>query len=170
MRNIVLSIVLMFVFSGCTLPSTKLAQNGSMRVQAVQDGVENDLVVALGRENFEVAKLSIVLELEKAKSGQTPEVQAKLDAVAVASTATLKEFAKKRDATMGWDRDHERANALKYVTVDQKLFSSQGILNYLGNRLVTGSKKVITAWDAAKQEWKDTLEPEEPETPKPVTP
>lgn len=143
--------------AGCTPPSVRLAQAGSHRSQNVSDGVHTDMFAALSRENFETAKLQILLETEKAKRGLPDEVSAKLDEVANNSIAGLTEFAKKRDVMVGWDRDHERANALKYVTVDQKLFSQQGIFNYLGQRIAGGSRKLVTAWDEAKQEWEHSI-------------
>jgi hypothetical protein len=138
---------------GCTLPSTKMAQEGSYKSQAVTDGVHHDMFKALSRENYEVAILNVKLEAEKAKQGQPPEVCKMIDAMAQRDIAALTEFAKKRDAMVVWDRDHERANAYKYVTVDAKLFSEQGILNYLGGRISDGAKKFMNSWDAGKQVW-----------------
>lgn len=135
----------------CTSQSTLMAQDGSFRSQSVTDGVHRDMFKALSRENHQVTVLDIQLAAEKAKQGQPSEVQAAIDVAAARAIQAVTEFAVKRDKMVEWDRDHERANAYKYVTVDAKLFSSQGILNYLGSQLSEGSKKVFDAWDAATQ-------------------
>lgn len=139
-----LSVVL--PLTGCTAESTKIAQEASLRVQSVQDGVHNDMMNALSRENYEVAVLTATSATSKAQV-----------------VAAIKEFAKKRDKQLVWDRDHERANALKYVTVDAKLYSEQGIANYIGKRFSTGSKETIKAWDVANvtvnQKPKPTTQP-----------
>ena len=157
LTGIALLVILCITNINCTLPSTKMAQEGSFKSQAVTDGVHRDMFGALSRENYEVAKLNILLNAEKAKVGQTS-----IDASAQKDIESLKEFAVKRDRMVEWDRDHERAAAYKYVTVDAKLFSEQGILNYLGGRLSDGSKKLFSAWDSAKLTWKlPTTQPSE---------
>jgi hypothetical protein len=149
-----------FMFAGgCTAPSTRLAQDGSFRTQAVTDGVHRDMFGALSRENFETARLNILLEAEKSKQDATPEVRDAITKAANRSILALTEFAIKRDKMVEWDRDHERANALKYVTVDAKLFSEQGILNYIGGRLSDGAKALFKSWDAGKQSWNATTQP-----------
>jgi len=161
MKNIryyVITTLVIFSLSGCTSQSTKLAQSGSFRVQAINDGIHQDETNALCRENFESAKQTILLLAEKAKKGQPDPVATAIDQFASASVDALKDFAQKRDKIMSMDRDHERANALKYVTVDSKLFSEQGILNYIGQQFSSGSKKFLTAWDAAKEEWNTAIQ------------
>jgi len=155
-KCILLFCVFMIGLAGCTTASTRIAQDGSFKSQAVYDGVHRDIMSALSRENFETAKMTILLRAEKSKQGQVEDVQAEIDALASSSIDVLKSFAKKRDHMLSWDRDHERANAYKYVTVDSKLFSEQGILNYIASTFSEGSSKVFDAWDAAKDKWKVT--------------
>lgn len=123
---------------GCTLPSTTQAQENSMRVQAVKDGVVNSLGNMVARESYETAKLNIRTDPSKAEQ-------------------YLKEFAMKRDILTGVLLDNEMANTLKAVGVDAKLFSEQGILNYFGERISEDSKKFWTAWDAAKNVYKSPI-------------
>ena len=147
---------------GCTSPSTKMAQQGSLVSQAVNDGVHRDMFKALSRENFEVAKLNILLEAEKMKEGKTAAEKTVIDASANQNIAALKEFAQKRDFMVEWDRDHERANTMKIVTVDTKLYSEIGILNYLGGRISDATKKVVGAIDVSMttwNEWKASTQP-----------
>jgi len=157
MRKIILcsiiSMIILIFASGCTLQSTKIAQDGSFRSQAVLDGVHRDIFKALSRENFETAKLNLLLEAEKLKEGKSTEEKTAIDQTTAKMIAGLTEFAKKRDFMVEWDRDHERAVCLKFVTVDSKLFSEQGILNYLGNTISDASKKFWDAWDETKKEW-----------------
>lgn len=152
-RVIIGSLLSMFLVSplGCTAPSTIMAQNGSMRAQEVNDGIHQDMYTALSRENFEVVKLRILMSVEKMKAGKTAEEQAELDKGGADMITALKVFAMKRDAMTDWDRDHERSNSYKYVTVDAKLFSEQGVLNYLADRISGGTQKVLHAYDQATQ-------------------
>lgn len=148
------SALLVSVFvMGCTPDSVKMAQNGSYASQAVSDGVHRDMFLALSRENFETAKLNILLNAEKLKAGKSAEEQSAIDKSTSDSIVALKEFAKKRDFMVEWDRDHERSLAYKYVTVDAKLFSSEGILNYIAGQFSDKTKSVFEAWDAAKGVW-----------------
>jgi len=149
-KLVTLSIISVLFMTGCTSNSTKMAQAGSGKSQAVNDGVHRDMYTALSRETYESTSLGIQLAAEKAKNGKTPEVQAAIDIATQQSIMSLKEFAKKRDFMTTWDRDHERANSYKYVTVDAKLFSEIGILNYLGSQLSDGAQKISDAWDIAK--------------------
>jgi len=154
-KKCILIVVYIFMLGsvGCTLPSTRMAQEGSFRSQAVTDSVHRDVTKALSRENFETAKMTILLDAEKAKVGQDDTVKSQIDAMALANIDALKEFARKRDQMLSWDRDHERANAYKYVTVDSKLFSEQGIMNYIASSLSKSSEKFFEAWDTASEKW-----------------
>lgn len=129
------------LLSGCTARSTQLAQLNYVRVQEVKDGVVHTLANALSRENYETAKLNNEIAVMK-YSGE--ELLARIN-------SSLKEFAQKRDSMTSMLLDNERANTLNAVTVGAKLWSEQGILNYLGEKLSTDSKKFWNAWDAAKQ-------------------
>lgn len=149
-------LILSFSMVGCTSTSTKLAQEGSFRTQSVKDGVHRDTFKALSRENYETAKLEILLSAANAKLGQDAATQKVIDESAAKSIAALTSFAQKRDFQVEWDRDYERANAYKYVTVDSKLFSEQGIGNYIANTLSEGSKKLFGAFDKAKETWNAT--------------
>lgn len=120
------------LLSGCTSRSTEIAQQNSIRVQAVKDGVVYSLANMVARESYETAKLNIRTDPGSAEK-------------------YLKEFAQKRDVLTDVLLDNEKANTLKAVTVDAKLWSEQGILNYFGERLSDGSKKFWNSWDAAKQ-------------------
>jgi len=125
----------LFVMVGCTSTSTLVAQKASLRTQAVKDGVFYDTFNALSRENFETARL----KLQKAVEAQDQP----------AAEAILVELATKRDRQLEWSQDFERANAYKYVTVDMKLYSDIGILNYLGGKFSEATKKVLEAVDEA---------------------
>lgn len=137
--------------SGCTSRSTELAQINSIRTQAVKDGVVETLSNALARENYETAILGLEIAAIKAGDGMSAADKAKLESVVAQGKTILKEFAMKRDIMSGLVVDNERANTLKAVTVDAKLWSEQGILNYFGERLSSGGKKFWNAWDSAKQ-------------------
>lgn len=152
MRKISISIIsLALIFMvGCTLPSTKMAQIGSFRVQAVKDGVHRDMFKALSRSNFEVAKLNLILAGERMKDGTNDAV---IDTMVKEATDGMVELAKQRDFMVEWDRDYERSNALKAVLVDSKLFSEIGILNYIGETFSDNTKNTLTAWDEAKETW-----------------
>ncbi len=158
MKKISYIVLLAFSLSmvGCTSTSTKLAQEGSFRTQSVKDGVHRDMSKALSRENYETAKLEILLSAANSKIGLDAESQKVVDNAAAKSIAALTTFAQKRDFQVEWDRDYERANAYKYVTVDAKLFSEQGIANYIVNTLSEGSKKLFGAFDKAKETWNAT--------------
>lgn len=149
-RNIKLFLLTtVFLVAGCTSGSTKLAQQANVRVDAVKDGVHNTLVTALSREQYETAKNQLELNMMRAMQDMTPEQRKSFDAVLAKNTATLREFAQKRDMMLDYVRDNERANTLKAVTVDAKLFSEQGIVNYLVSQLTDGAKNVFNAWDTA---------------------
>jgi len=157
MKNIIIcisTVLLLGSLIGCTQQSTKYAQAGSFRVQAVKDGVHRDMFTALSRSNYEIAKLTIQMAGEKMKDGTN---DAAVDAIVNESIVGLTNLAKQRDFMVEWDRDYERANALKYVTVDTKLFSDIGILNYIGQSLSQNSQDVLNAWDEAKAEYETVV-------------
>jgi hypothetical protein len=137
------------ILAGCTSGSTKIAQQANVRVDAVKDGVNKTLVTALSREQYETAKNQLELNIMRAMQDMTPEQRKAFDVVLEKNTATLKEFARKRDMMLDYVRDNERANTLKAVTVDAKLFSEQGIVNYLVSQLTGGAREIFTAWDTA---------------------
>lgn len=135
MKKVALSAMLVGIIllsNGCTSRSTEIAQESSIRVQSVKDGVTISLANMVARESYETAKLNI-----RTDPANTDKY--------------LKEFAQKRDILTDVLLDNEKANTLKAVTVDAKLWSEQGILNYFGERLSGGSKKFWNAWDVAKQ-------------------
>lgn len=142
-RNVIASLLVgsLILLSGCTQGSTRIAQMNSIKVQAVKDGVVSSLAVALARENYETAVLS--MQIANLESGAPPSLADK-------NKEILKSFAQKRDKMTSILLDNERANTLKAVTVDAKLYSEQGILNYIGSQLSSDSKKFWTAWDVAK--------------------
>lgn len=138
MKYKILSVLLICgIMTGCTSPSTKMAQNGYARSTSVLDGVHNDMMNALARETYESAVLKATSTNDK-----TTVVSA------------IKEFAKKRDMMMTWDRDHERANSYSQVTVGTYLFSQQGIINYIGSRFSDEAKKTVNAWELAETKLK----------------
>lgn len=129
MKKLMIIVFIGVMVCGCTQTSVKLAQQGSARFQEIQDGIVHDMSVALSRENFEVAKLTIL----NSKSEQE-------------TVAALTEFAQKRDATQDWLVDHERGNAIKYVSVDAKLFSEQSIFDYLFGKTADFGETLLNAW------------------------
>lgn len=143
---------------GCTSASTLAAQKGSFETQIVKDGVHRNMFIALERSNCEIAKLAVELAGENLKD-QLPENNwPAVDKMVAVSVAALKEFAKERDFMVTWDRDYERANSMKMVTVDAKLFSEEGILNYLGRTLSDATKKLLKSWDSAQPASRPALE------------
>jgi len=150
---LILMLTMMLLSVGCTLPSTKIAQAGAFRAKAVEDGVHRDMFKALSRSNYEIAKQNVLLAACKLKEGKTDAEKAAVDAMVKECVAGLTEFAKQRDFMVEWDRDRERAGTLRAVTVDQYIFSQQGILNYIGETLSDGTKDLLRAWDAAKEKW-----------------
>lgn len=150
MKHVLIIMFVSLLLMGCTSNSTKLAQEGSMRTQAVKDGVVNTLHRALSRENYETAVLSI--EMELMKSGASPDLISKIK-------PKVREFAQKRDMSTSVLLDNEKANTMKAVTVDAKLWSEQGILNYFGERLSEDGEKFWKAWDVAKKTYDEKKEP-----------
>lgn len=136
--------------AGCTSNSTILAQQNNIKVQASKDGIHSTMFTALARENYETAKKSLEINALRLQLDMSKEQRKDVDVMLSKSVDALKEFAQKRDMMTEFSVDYERANALKYVTVDAKLFSEQGILNYIVSRFSAKTKEVWNAWDKAE--------------------
>ncbi|MBU0959827.1 MAG: hypothetical protein KKB31_07810 [Nanoarchaeota archaeon] len=143
---------------GCTSQSTLAAQKGSFETQVVKDGIHRNMFIALSRSNYEIARQAIELAGDDLKARLPEDQQQFVDEMVAASAAALEEFGRQRDFMVVWDRDYERANTMKAVTVDAKLFSEEGILNYLGRTLSDASKKLLKSWDGAQPTSRPALE------------